>query len=160
MFWANQIGSGAGCCPTYFVAREADGSACGIFCAGPPKTVRAFCFKPATFGEEAIVQREAIEDDEWHHVAAVFSGVSGRKFYIDGDLVASSEKFTSTFDNFQGTNTYMARGRTFNPIEQVKGAIDEFAIVKKALTDEVVQQSLKGVEEILAVQPSDKLTTT
>jgi hypothetical protein len=160
LFWANQMGSGADCCPTYFVVREADGSACGIFSAGPPKTVRAFCFKPPTFGEEAIVQKGAIEDDDWHHIAAVFSGVSGRELYIDGDLVANNEKFKSSFDDLKGTNTFIARGRTLNPIEQVKGAIDEFAIVKKALTDAEIRQSLQGVAEILAVQPLDKLTTT
>jgi hypothetical protein len=160
LFWANQIASSGGCCPTYFVVREADGSACGIFAAGPPKTVRAFCFKPQAFDEEAIVQKGAIEDDDWHHIAAVFSGVTGRELYIDGELAASNEKFKSSFDDLKGTNTFIARGRTLNPIEQVKGAIDEFAIVKKALTDAEIKQSLKGLEEILAVQPSDRLTTT
>jgi hypothetical protein len=160
LFWANQIASSGNCCPTYFVVREADGSACGIFAAGPPKTVRAFCFKPQVFDEETIVQKGAIEDDDWHHIAAVFSGVTGRELYIDGELAASNEKFKSSFDDLKGTNTFIARGRTLNPIEQVKGAFDEFAIVKKAMTDAEIKQSLKGLEEILAVQPSDRLTTT
>lgn len=81
--------------------------------------MRAFCFKPPKFGEEAIVQKGAIEDGDWHHIAAVFSGVSGRELYIDGELAASNEKFKSSFDDLKGTNTFIARGRTLNPIEQV-----------------------------------------
>lgn len=160
MFWVNGIGSGPGCCPTYFVARLENWNACGIFWASP--TLRPFCLT-ATFGEEAPqLEGTPIEDDEWHHVAAVFSGVSGRNFYIDG-VAASNADFTAGFDDLEvegTTNTYIAWGRTQGTIEYVIGSMDEILIAQGVLTDEDVQQHMNfGVAGAISVQPSGKLTT-
>ena len=164
-FWANKIGSGRDCCPTYFIVREADASGCGIFFAAPPKTLRVFCFKPATFGEQTVVQDGTTADDDWHHIVGQWSASSGMKLYIDGVLVGSKESFTATPADLEETNTYIARGRTHAPIEYVVGAIDEVLVVRGILTDEQVQLCMDlsvadFVAEVFAVQPSDRLATT
>jgi hypothetical protein len=161
MFWVNGISSGPGCCPTFFVTRLENWNACGIFWAGP--TLRPFCLT-ATFGEEAPqLEGPPIEDDDWHHVAAVFSGVSGRAFYVDG-VVMSNADYVAGFDDLEvegTTNTYIAWGRTQGNIEYAIGSMDEILIAQGVVSDEDVQQHMNfGIAGATSVQPSEKLTTT
>ncbi len=64
-------------------------------------------------------------DNAWHHVAASCDG-STTKLYIDGEVVASSNKATSIVPGNIGSNT--EQSKTF------KGLIDEVRIWRKAIS--------------------------
>lgn len=162
-FWANSIGSQENSWPTYFVIREPDASACGIYWDKGSTEMRVFALKPGVIGEENLRDNESqvITDDDWHHITGVFSATSGRKIYIDGDLKAIDALFVGTPADLNGTNTYIARGRTHSPGEYVVGIIDEFLIAKGVLTEEeILRHRDMGVKGVLAVKPSGKLVTT
>jgi hypothetical protein len=163
MFWANNIGVQPNNWPTYFTIREADGSAAGIYWDKGSSEVRIFALKPGVIGEENLRDNatQVVADDEWHHIAGIFSANSGMEIYIDGKLKASDDLFVGSPADLKETNTYIARGRTHNAGEYVNGNIDEFVIIKKVLTEQaMLSHRDRGVEGALALQPSGKLATT
>jgi len=75
-----------------------------------------------------------VNDNQWHHVACVFSGnsVSGIKHYVDGKLEINGTVTASSINTAKGLNVRISRGvnnRYF------KGDIDEIRIWNVALTD-------------------------
>ncbi len=105
------------------------------------------------------VHSEAIlVEGQWHHAAITFEAGEFLRMYVDGTMVSESDAAAtvSIFDN----NTPMRIGTDFN--DEAKrffdGIIDEVAVFNRVLTDAEVQAAMDG--DILAVDASDKLTTT
>ena len=167
MFWVNNVGSQENSWPTSFCLREADGSACGMYWDKVSTEMRVMTYKPGAGIEQNILGNEAqaIGDDDWHHIAGIWSASSGMRIYIDGDLKAHDASFLSSPADLEATNTYLCRGRTHNPGEYARGVVDEVLVVKRALTEEEIRRHRDvGVEGFIeaesAAQPSGKLATT
>ena len=84
-----------------------------------------------------IIDSEAINLNEWYHIASTFDGIYG-KLYINGDLVQTTEKIGSIGN---ATTPFTIGAHSPDPTGwgyQWKGNIDEVGIWKKTLTiDEI-----------------------
>ena len=180
MMWVNGLDSFSehGCCPTHFLSWTETLSPplmCGLFWSRPHlgtfcQTVtrrrNRFEFADVPLEEIQLVE-DPIDDDDWHHIAAVFSGKIGRLLYIDGVLVANNPEFTAGFDELkrdEPTNTYIALGEADDTPWwgiYVEGGMDEFYLTRGASNTANVRLHMKnGVRGMLAVEPSGKLATT
>lgn len=92
---------------------------------------------------------------KWHHVAASYDGKS-MKIYVDGKVIGEEEKKF----NLTGDNDADVRIGCVNAGHGafVNGSIDEAAVWQRALSDEEINQAMRG--NFLAVSPSDKVATT
>jgi hypothetical protein len=89
-----------------------------------------------------------VNDNQWHHVAAVWDATSG-KLYLDGSLI-SQATYTST--GFALSN--MCLGKMVSGNRQYNGILDDVQIYNHALSDAGVRTAmLGGVEEGPAMSP-------
>ena len=101
-------------------------------------------------------------DTDWHHIAVTWDG---KEFgiYLDADQIGSGVT-TPDLGRNPLTNKplligiYLGTGQHGQWGEFFSGRIDEVAIFNIALADDDIETIMaKGLEEILSVEPSDKL---
>ena len=95
---------------------------------------------------------------EWHHVAGVYDGAE-IALYIDGEKAgsqpASGQMIPSSGPIFIGTKQPAApEGDYWN------GAIDEVAIITRGVTQEEIQEVMKGFANLTAVNLAGKVAHT
>ncbi len=95
------------------------------------------------------VNADPIINDEWHHITATFSGITGEQnIYVDGKLEGTSPTdFTGAFIKMTGTgNGNFEVGRfskdTAPDQNYFFGAIDEVRVFDAALTESQIQRSV------------------
>jgi hypothetical protein len=93
-------------------------------------------------GHSVIGQGSAINDNQWHHLAAIRDASTGTiSLYVDGQLVGSAPAADYTGD-FSATTTlgigYMAY--TGNPDYYYDGLLDEIALYSRMLTGDEIEQ--------------------
>jgi uncharacterized coiled-coil protein SlyX len=87
-----------------------------------------------------------VNDSSWHHVAAVFTGGSKSKIYVDGVLQASSVNTMPLSINPTG-DLYIGRGGDTEVLEKKwQGKLDEVRILNRALSAEEVNNLLAVVD--------------
>ena len=101
-------------------------------------------------------------DTDWHHIAVTWDG---KEFgiYLDADQIGSGVTTpnlgrNSLTDKPLLIGIYLGTGQHGQWGEFFSGIIDEVAIFNIALADDDIETIMaKGLEEILSVEPSDKL---
>jgi hypothetical protein len=95
---------------------------------------------------------------EFGHLAATYDGDT-MKIYIDGELDVEQDRGPQNTD----TVTPVLIGARFtggNPSEFFNGALDEVALFNVALTEDQIQEVMKGLAPPEAVSAHDKLAST
>jgi len=96
----------------------------------------------------------ALEANKWYHLAMTWDGTT-RTLYVNGEEDGSDKPTGSLVENT--APVYIAGGR--NPY-YYKGIYDEIRIWNRALNQKEIKESMNmGKEQLLAVNPLDKLTT-
>lgn len=78
-----------------------------------------------------------VEDNQWHHVVAVFASDNERRLYVDGALVATDTKKSSFNENVDRWN--IGRWADKTPQWYYKGSIDEVCVYDRELTNSEIQ---------------------
>jgi len=87
-----------------------------------------------------------VNDSSWHHVAAVFTGGSKSKIYVDGVLQADSINAMPLSINPTG-DLYIGRGGDTEAFEKKwQGKLDEVRILNRALSAEEVNNLLAVID--------------
>ena len=79
-------------------------------------------------------------------------------YYIDG-VFQDSKPQAIDLPKDSAADVLIGDGNTAGP-EHFNGAMDEVAIFSAALTEDDINEVMKGFKIVLAVSPSEKLTTT
>ena len=96
-----------------------------------------------------------IWDDDWHHVAVTYDG-STQKFYVDGVFKGENTACSGKID-ITTTEFTIGTGNT----GFYTGSIDEVVIFDVPLDEDDFEIIItEGLEDIAAIFPADKLTTT
>ncbi|MHC4206436.1 MAG: LamG domain-containing protein, partial [Planctomycetota bacterium] len=90
-----------------------------------------------------------VNDDSWHHVAAVRQGQNGY-IYVDGKLEASE---TGTIRGLDSTIQVAIGADIRDSVNYFNGTIDDVRLYNKALTEEEIQQVMRG-DPLIAWGPS------
>ncbi len=96
-----------------------------------------------------------VEIGQWTHVAATYDG-DMCTIYFNGELdgeVAFDQPLASS-------DATLYLGAYWNSTYGFVGAIDEVFISRRALTQDEINEAMNGLLNMLAIQPSGKLTTT
>lgn len=99
-------------------------------------------------------------DGQWHHMTAVRDAdKDSLTLYIDGNVEASE---TGEVGSITQTQTFgIQLGRKMGDRDMFKGKLDEFRLWTIALSkDEIEANMNKGKDQIMAVYPTESLTTT
>jgi hypothetical protein len=96
-----------------------------------------------------------INDGEWHHVVGMKAD-NEVKVYIDGVEDASVPLGAQA--KYGESDYPLVFMRHYN--RYLSGVIDEVAILKRALTEDEIEQFMGGATSILAVDPNSKLAAT
>ena len=95
-------------------------------------------------------------DDEWMHLTVTHDGDKTVSFYINGEEDDATNQLPTTDGN--DANVRVGDDGKGN---KGAGTIDELVIFQRALTDKEIKSLVEvGVEKFLAVEQTDKLTTT
>ena len=98
--------------------------------------------------------QNAINDDEWHHLALVRDTVAGNVYlYVDGNLDFEAEDTTGDLTN----DVPLAIGRHTG--EFLVGVVDEVMVLRQALSEDEVLASMTP-SSFLAIYSSGRLATT
>jgi hypothetical protein len=84
-------------------------------------------------GVDSLSGTTNINDDQWHHVAAVYNG-SKMDLYVDGQLDVSKSASGSLY--VSTTNVYIGG----SPSQSFNGLIDDVLIYSRALSEEEIQE--------------------
>ncbi len=100
-----------------------------------------------------------IEKNEWQHVAVSFQRAEWWTVYLDGEVLIDHPKQEGKLVSVEsplilGTEEPLNLNRYYN------GDMDEFALFNRGLTQKEIQKIQGGIEDILAVEPIAKLSTT
>lgn len=100
-----------------------------------------------------------IDNDKWQHVAVSFQRAEWWTVYLDGEVLIDHPKQDAKLVPVEsplilGTEEPLNLNRYYN------GDMDEFAIFDRGLTQREIQKIQEGIEDILAVEPTAKLSTT
>lgn len=94
----------------------------------------------------------------WYHVAGVQDESSKKVFlYVNGKMVVSKPLSGNKIKN----DAYLSIGcrkDAGSPCQFFGGIIDEFAIFRRAFTEEDINKAMNGLENFLAVNPYSSLT--
>lgn len=92
----------------------------------------------------------AVNDGEWHHVAAVTDANSGKRLYIDGQLAATHPDENATIE--QNTMPVMIGENPDARNREWEGGIDEVGIWTRALSEaEIIQLSQQSLGDALGL---------
>ncbi len=107
-----------------------------------------------------------VADDKWHHLVGRFDG-DEKRIYVDGKLdakVASTTKVIGAGADRFGFIGIGSEAAAFNagvgPNWAFNGLMDEFMLFHRALTEKEIERLAAGPANPLAIEPTDKLTTT
>lgn len=100
-----------------------------------------------------------IDKDKWQHVAVSYQRSEWWTVYLDGEVLIDHPKQDAKLVPVEsplilGTEEPLNLNRYYN------GDMDEFALFNRGLTQKEVQRIQGGIEDILAVEPTAKLSTT
>jgi len=103
-------------------------------------------------GPEYIIQtNNALNDGNWHHVAAIIDRDGLLKMYVDGVPQADTEDISAYAGHSLAPTTPLGIGRGFHPTlgtwrEPFQGTIDEARIYNRVLSPDEVMDRFKGVD--------------
>ena len=100
-----------------------------------------------------------ITKDKWQHVAVSFQRGEWWTVYLDGEVLINHPKQDAELVHVQsslliGTEEPFSKNRYYN------GDMDEFALFNRGLSQKEIRKIQGGIETLLSVEPSEKLTTT
>jgi len=97
-----------------------------------------------------------LEANTWYHLAATYDG-SALKAYRNGMLITTN---TAPEGNPSSENDSLKLGRHAQAVQYFTGTVDDARVYNRALTQEEIQQVMKGVPPGIAADPSpaDKAT--
>ncbi len=100
-----------------------------------------------------------IVKDKWQHVAVSFQRGEWWTVYLDGEVLINHPKQDAKLVHVEsplllGTEEPLSLNRYYN------GDMDEFALFNRGLSQKEIKKIQDGIENILSVEPSEKLTTT
>ncbi|RKU14492.1 hypothetical protein C6501_08225 [Candidatus Poribacteria bacterium] len=100
-----------------------------------------------------------IAKDEWQHVAVSFQRGEWWTVYLDGEVLINHPKQNSKLVPVEsplllGTEEPLNLNRYYN------GDMDEFAMFNRGLSQKEIRKIQEGIEDFLAVEPTDKLSTS
>jgi hypothetical protein len=85
-------------------------------------------------------QQPSLKDDQWHHIAATWSGLGGQICaYVDGVLIAQKSQTISTINNISAP-VYMGVYRWQGGYRYGTADIDEVRIYNRALSEDEVNE--------------------
>jgi len=118
--------------------------------------IRGWGLVPNLFAATAGVK---VGDDTWHHIATGYDPNAEESFvYVDGERQATGEgDYTRRADHI----FFGGRPHEDNTNSPYRGGLDEVAIFTQALTQEDIERTMAGLEEVLlSVEPAGKLATS
>ncbi len=86
----------------------------------------------------------AVNDGQWHHLAAVFASATDRRIYVDGALQATSSTNVPALPVNRFGIGALTRNTPYNPADLYPGLIDDAAVWDRALTP-VEVSTLRGL---------------
>ena len=100
-----------------------------------------------------------IAKDKWQHVAVSFQRGEWWTVYLDGEVLIDHPKQDAKLVPVEsplllGTEEPLNLNRYYN------GDMDEFAMFNRGLSQKEIKKIQGGIENILAVEPTGKLSTT
>lgn len=100
-----------------------------------------------------------IAKDKWQHVAVSFQRGEWWTVYLDGEVLINHPKQDAKLVHVEsplllGTEEPLSLNRYYN------GDMDEFALFNRGLSQKEIKKIQAGIEILLPVDPSEKLTTT
>ncbi len=106
------------------------------------------------------IQPGNIEADRWYHETITFDGET-RKAYLDGELVQAVDGPGEITYGKPTPTAVIGSASIAVPREMFNGYVDEIAIFNVALSEEDINDIIEnGLNDILAVNPKRKVTTT
>ena len=113
-----------------------------------------------TGGREVPAQspRDVVKD-KWQHIAVSFQTGKWWTVYLDGEVLIDYPK---TGDKLVPIDAPLMLGTEEPPNlnRYYNGDIDEFALFNRGLSQDEIKEIQGGIQEILAVEPTAKLSTT
>lgn len=80
-----------------------------------------------------------VNDNEWHHIAGVFTAPDSRSLYVDGALEAADTVFVDNLTNQAVNATSLGNRDDSSPSHWFSGSLDEAVVLNKALnSDEII----------------------
>ena len=100
-----------------------------------------------------------IVKNKWQHIAVSFQRAEWWTVYLDGEVLIDHPRqngklFPVESPLLLGTEEPLDLNRYYN------GDMDEFAIFNRGLSEKEIKKIQRGIEDILAVEPNAKLSTT
>ena len=109
-------------------------------------------------GRKQMASPHKMVAKKWHHVVGSYDGET-MKIYVDGKVIGEEErKFNLAGDNDADVRIGCVKAVHAAHAAFVTGSIDEAAVWQRALSDDEINQAMRG--NFLAVSPSDKVATT
>lgn len=112
--------------------------------------------------EERVVPQKSlnkITKDKWQHVAVSFQSGEWWTVYLDGEVLINHPKQDAELVHV-GSSLLIGTEEPFSLNRYYNGDMDEFALFDRGLTQKEIKKIQGGIETILTVEPSEKLTTT
>ncbi len=100
-----------------------------------------------------------IAKDKWQHVAVSFQREEWWTVYLDGEVLIDHPKQDSKLVPVESP-LLLGTEEPFNLNRYYNGDMDEFAMFNRGLSKKEIRKIQGGIENILAVEPTDKLSTT
>lgn len=103
-----------------------------------------------TSGNEEDESPANLQSTEWQHVAVTSASGEGLKFYLNGVLVLPEEDDVSESGTITGCTVVLIGkgGRVGGPASSWDGLVDDVRIYDKALTQEEIQQVMRGEPDL------------
>lgn len=100
-----------------------------------------------------------VAKDKWQHVAVSFQRGEWWTVYLDGEMLIDHPKQDAKLVPV-GSSLLLGTEQPFELNRYYNGDMDEFALFNRGLSQKEIKKIQKGIEGILAVEQTDKLSTT
>lgn len=100
-----------------------------------------------------------IVKDKWQHVAVSYQHGEWWTVYLDGEVLIDHPKDDGKLVPVE-SHLLLGTEEPFNLNRYYNGDMDEFALFNRGLTKKEINNIQEGIEDILTVKPSGKLSTT
>ena len=97
--------------------------------------------------------------DKWQHVAVSFQRGEWWTVYLDGEVLIDHPKEDGKLVHVEAP-LLLGTEQPFNLNRYYNGDMDEFAMFNRGLSKKEIKKMQGGIENILTVEPTDKLSTT
>jgi hypothetical protein len=98
-----------------------------------------------------------VKPDVWQHVAVAWNPKEFWTVYLDGEVLIDYPKQD---DELVPNEDPLLIGTELNMKRYYNGVVDEWALFDRGLTQDEVKEIMGGIESLMGVEPSTKLTTT